>query len=147
MAKQGLKVGFWSYDLQSHSATVWDTGYKRFSLTNEATVSQAVVSTLQRPAEAANKYLYIESANTAQNEILAELQKAMEKTWDLKHTTTEAKVKSGKELMVKGDFSSMFALVLATTYGELDGLRVWEIDLLGLPKESVRATTEAATGL
>jgi hypothetical protein len=49
--------------------------------------------------------------------------------------------------MVKGDFSSMFALVLATTYGELDGLRVWKIDLLGLPKELVRATIEAATGL
>lgn len=101
---------------------MWDTGYKRFSLTNEATVRQAVVSTLQRPAEAANKYLYIESANTTQNEILAELQKAMGKTWDLKNTTTETQVKSGKELMVKGDFSSMFALVLTTTYGELDGL-------------------------
>lgn len=85
MAKQGLKVGFLGYDLQSHSTTVWDTGDKRFSLTNEVTVGQAVVSTLQRPAETANKYLYIESANTTQNKILAELHKAMEKTWDLKH--------------------------------------------------------------
>jgi hypothetical protein len=59
MAKQGLKVGFLGYDLQSYSATVWDTGDKRFSLTNEVTVGHAVVSTLQRPAETANKYLYI----------------------------------------------------------------------------------------
>ena len=122
MTEQGLKVGFLRYDLQSNNATMWDTGDKRFSLTNEAAVRQAVVSTLQRPAEAANTCLYIKSVNTVQNEILAELQKAMAKTWDLRYTTTEAQVKCGEELIAKGDFSGKFALVLATTYGELDSL-------------------------
>jgi hypothetical protein len=151
--EQGLKVGFLGYDLQSHSATIWDAGEKRFSLTNEATVGQAVVSVLQKPADTANKYLYIESINTTQNEILTELQKATGKTWDIKHTTTEAQVKSGKEAVAKGDFSGMFTLVLATTYGKLEGLKAnfatdesLANDLLGLPKESVHTTIEAVMG-
>jgi hypothetical protein len=151
--EQGLKVGFLGYDLQSCSATIWDAGEKRFSLTNEATVGQAVVSALQKPAETANKYLYIESVNTTQNEILAELQKATGKTWDVKHTSTDAQVRIGKEAVAKGDFSGMFALVLATTYGELRGLKAdfakdecLANELLGLPKESVRETVEAVVG-
>jgi hypothetical protein len=150
---QGLKAGFLGYDLQSCSATIWDAGEKRFSLTNEATVGQAVVSALQKPAETANRYLYIESVNTTQNEILAELQKATGKTWDVKYTTTDAQVKSAKEVVAKGDFSGMFALVLATTYGKLEGLKAdfakeecLANDLLGLPKESVRETIEAVVG-
>jgi hypothetical protein len=148
-----LKVGFLGYDLQSHIATVWDAGEKCFSLTNEATVGQAVVPSLQRPAETANKYLYIESVNTTQNEMVAELQRATGKTWDVKHITTAAQVKSGQEAAAKGDFSGIFALVPATTYGDLDGLKAdftedesLANELLRLPKESVRETIEADVG-
>jgi hypothetical protein len=49
------------------------------------------------------------------------LQKAMGKAWRLKHTTTEAHQKAGRR-SAKGNFSGVFALVLVTTYGELDGL-------------------------
>ena len=91
--------------------------------------------------------------NTSQNEILSELQRATGKQWDVKHATTEAQVKSGKEAVAKGDFSGMFTLVLATAYAELEGLRAdyakeesLANDLLGLPRETVRATVDALTG-
>ena len=122
-------------------------------MTNERTVGQAVVSTLLRPAETANKYLYIESVNTTQNEILAELQRATGAPWNVTHTTTEAQVSSGKEAVAKGDFGGMLTLVRATAFGELEGLRAdyareesLANEMLGLGRETVRGTIEAVAG-
>ena len=35
----------------------------------------------------------------------------MGRTWDVKHITTEAQLKAGKEAIAKDDFSCMFTLV------------------------------------
>src|SRR3954453_6248912 len=120
MTKQALKVGLPGYDLQSLSDTMWDTGNKRFGLTNEAPVNQAVVFTLQRPAKTVHTYSSL-SLSTQRKTRSWRSCKRLRETWDLKHAMTKAQVKSGMELMAKGDFSGMYARS-GPMYVELDGL-------------------------
>ena len=49
-------------------------------------------SVLQHPQETSNRYLYIASLETAQNEILAVLEEATGTEWSVKATTTEEQV-------------------------------------------------------
>lgn len=79
---QGLKTGFLGFDIQNRSAMIWDSGDKTFTLTNLSTVGKAVVAVLQNAAEYTNKYVYVGSVTTSQNEILAALQKKTAKNWE-----------------------------------------------------------------
>lgn len=112
------------------------------------------MSVLLNAGDTANKYIHIGSVTTTQNEILAALQKTTAKTWDVTHTTTEAQIKAGKDLIASGDMAGNFALVLASTYGEVEGLRadyakdeVLANELLGPEEESVEVTVAAVVGV
>ena len=80
---QGIANGFFGFDIASRCATIWDDGEKKFTLTNEKQLGEAVVSVLKHPEITANKYLYISSVETSQNEILAALEKATSSKWTL----------------------------------------------------------------
>ena len=117
------------------------------------TVGKAVVAVLRSPAETANRYIYVRSVTTSQNEILAAMQEATGKTWDVTRTTTDVEVETGKEMIANGNMTGNFALVLASTYGKIEGLRAnYEMDevlgneMLGLETESVAATIAAVLG-
>ncbi len=147
---KGLKSGFLGYDLGSNSVTIWDSGDQVFSTTNLGAVAQAVVSTLQRPEKTVNKYVYVASCTTSQNELLAALEKETQKTWEVKHTATEAQVKTSEEMISNGDLTGNFGLVLASMYGKIEGLRAnyakeesLANELLGLPIESLGMTVSA----
>lgn len=123
------------------------------SLTNKATIGQAVVAALQRPAETANHYLSVESVNTTQNTILAEPQRVTGTAWDVTRSTREAQVQVARATAAEGDFRGMATLVLASTYGAEAGLRAdcarderLANGLLALPPESVQETVEAGVG-
>ena len=110
------------FDIANRTATIWDSGNKRFTLTNEKQLGLAVASVLQHPQETKNQYLYIASVETTQNEILASLEEASGEKWAVTKTTTDTQVTEAVKKLTAGDFSGAFALVRSTTFGNTQGL-------------------------
>ncbi|KAF7167797.1 hypothetical protein CNMCM5623_000985 [Aspergillus felis] len=145
----GLENGFLEFDIANRTATIWDGGNKSFTLTNEKHLREAVVSILQHPQETSNKYLYIASVETTQNDILAALEEKTGARWTLNATTTEEQVSEGVRKLGAGDFSGALTLVRATCFGSIPGLQAnYAKDetlangILGLKLDSVKATVE-----
>jgi len=122
-------------------------------LTNEKQLAQAVVSTIKHPEETRNRYLYVYSVVTTQNEILQSLEKATRAQWTVEKTTTDAEVAEAKKRLSAGDFSGGFILVHATTYGNTEGLRANYAEeknsgnnVLGIELESVDETVGRVVG-
>lgn len=104
---------------------------------------------LQQPQETSNKYLYIASVETTQNEIVAALEEVTAAKWSMKATATEEQVGEGFKKLGAGDFSGAFHLVRATCFGNTPGLQAnyakdltLANDVLGLKLESVRDTVK-----
>ncbi|KAH1359733.1 hypothetical protein KXW29_007311 [Aspergillus fumigatus] len=119
----GLENGFLGYDISSWTATIWDDGNKKFTLTNEGHLSKVVVSVLQRPNETKNQILYIASVETSQNEILNAFETVTGCKWSIIRTTTEEQVTEARMKLSKGDFDGALTLVRATSYSNLPGLK------------------------
>ncbi|MCJ1251754.1 hypothetical protein MMC30_008992 [Trapelia coarctata] len=118
----GLRIGLLQFSLLTQTASLWDTGSTPFPTTTLATVGAALVHALLHPAASANKYLRIASFTPTHNEILAALEKATAKRWEVQWTTTEAQVSAARELMAKGDVGTgMLPLVLAAAFGKVEG--------------------------
>ena len=100
---------------------VWDSGNTPFATTTVDTMGCALISALQRPSETANKYLHVTSFVPTQHVVLAALEKATAKTWDVKKTTTDVQVKTGRDLLQKGDFNGLFPLLQASSFGHFEG--------------------------
>ena len=98
-----MRIGFLGFDLKSQKATISDSGNAKWSATNLSTIGLAVARTLHKPEETANKRLCVHSIITSQHEVLAALEKATGKKWDVEHTTTAETATVGKEKWEKGD--------------------------------------------
>ncbi|KAL4922090.1 hypothetical protein BDW62DRAFT_217916 [Aspergillus aurantiobrunneus] len=140
-------IGFLGFDLASRSATIWDGGNKKFTLTNQKQLGEAVVSVLRRPEVSANQHLYISSVETTQNEILAALESSTSSSWTVQHTTTDAQIREANEKLQAGDFNGAVTLALAAIYGDIPGLQAnfakdhtLANNVLGLKDESVQET-------
>ena len=144
---RGLKVGFLGFDLQNYTAAIWDSGNIKFSVTNLSTIGKAVASILLHASETANKYIYINSFTTTQNEILAALEKATGKKWKIEHKVTDEQVRIGQEKVAKGDFGGFVGLILGSLYreeawGDFEKRRELANGLLGLPDEGLEESVE-----
>ncbi|KAL2859204.1 hypothetical protein BJX68DRAFT_261649 [Aspergillus pseudodeflectus] len=145
----GLANGFLGYDIAARTATIWDSGDSKFTMTNQKQLGDALISVLERPQATANQYLYVSSVETSQREVLAAFERATSSSWTVVNTTTEAEVADGTKKLGQGDFSGALTLVRATAYSNLPGLganyakdRKLANDLLGLQEESVQETID-----
>ncbi|KAH8658341.1 NmrA-like family protein [Xylariales sp. PMI_506] len=146
----GLSSGFLGFDLTKKTATIWDAGDKHFSATNEKDLGNAVVSVLQHPVKTTNQYLYVASIETTQNAILAALENHSGVKWTTEHVSTDEQVAAGRKLVSEGDFTGMYALVRASAWGNVPGIRshysvdesFMANDLLGIPKSSLNETVK-----
>lgn len=146
---QGLANGFLEFDIARRTAKIWDGGHKRFTLTNEKQLSQAVASVLRHPEETRNQFLHIASVETTQREILAALEKETRSKWTLTETTTAAQIDEAHKKLGTGDFGGALILVRATCFGNTPGLRSnyatdekLANDVLGLELGSVGETVK-----
>ncbi|KAL8730585.1 MAG: hypothetical protein Q9181_004611 [Wetmoreana brouardii] len=133
----GLQTGFLGFDLKSNTATIYDSGDAQVNATTLSVVGQSVVSVLQHPAETANRYVYIQSTKTTQNEILAALEKSTGSKWTVNKRSCADASKTGGEKFSKGDMSGVVDLITGALYsGEpqtlYDETRGLDNDLLGL---------------
>ncbi|KAL7953615.1 NAD(P)-binding protein [Trichoderma compactum] len=149
----GLRSGFLGYDIANKTATVWDGGDKSFTLTNERDLGIAIASVLKKPEETSNKYLFVSSVETTQNETLAALEEATNTKWTINTTTTEEQVNDAFQKLTSGDLNGAFALVRATSYRNTPGLKsnyaqdeTLSNDLLGLKASSVAETVKRVVG-
>jgi hypothetical protein len=138
---------FLGFNLDSCTALIYDSGDARFSATTLLTIGAAIVAILHKPEETTNQYIYIASFTTTQNEVLAALEKATGKKWQVEHSTAMETRRIGQEKVGKGDFSGMENIVVSLVYGgdsvsDLESSRKLANDLLGLPKETVEETVE-----
>lgn len=139
---RGIKVGFLGQNLSAHKAIIYGSGDARFSTTTLLTIGVAVAGILRNPEKTANQELFISSLETTGNEILAELEKATGKKWDVKHRTIEETINTGREKMSKNDCNGIIDLLVAVVYGEdmgNDFTKDHELanKLLGLPEETL----------
>ena len=141
------------FDLKSRTATIWDKGTSKFTLTDDDQLGRAVIAVLDRPDQTANKNIYVASFETSQKEILTALEKVTSSRWTVTDTTTEKEVAEASEKIGKGDFSGAYALVRATSFASTPGLRanysrVEELsnELLGLEFGSVEETVSRVVG-
>lgn len=104
---------------------------------------------LKNPEETSNKYLFISSVETTQNEILAALEEATDSKWTVNNTTTKEQVNEAFQKLTAGDLNGAFTLVRATSYSNTPGLKsnyardeALSNDLLGLKTSSVAETVK-----
>lgn len=104
---------------------------------------------LQHPQGTSNKFLYVASVETIQNNILAASEKETGAKWAVSSTTTEKQVDGAVKKLGAGDFSGAFALVRATGFGNTPGLRAnyakddaLANDMLGLKLDTIQDTVK-----
>lgn len=102
---------------------------------------------MEHPQETANRYLYIYSVETSQNEILEALEEVTGTKWTVQHLTMEEQFKEARIKHDGGDVQGMYALIRATLYSSTPGLRANYTkeenlvnDLFGIKEDSVKAT-------
>ncbi|ROW07568.1 hypothetical protein VPNG_06842 [Cytospora leucostoma] len=140
----GINSGFVGFDLENHTATIWDDGSQEFSSTPRANVANAVVGVLKNPDITANQYVYISSFETSTHEILLALEKAQGSKYTVKHVKTEDEVEDGKAKLASGDAMKAGKLVLVASFLPGHGNnfakeeRLWN-DALGVPRENLDA--------
>lgn len=141
---QGLKTGFLEFDLEHHTANIWDDGNAKFSTSNLADVGSAVAAALSDPQITVNKYITIASHTVSQNEILAELEGLTGEKWKVSRKNTAEETKKAQEELAKGNALAGYDLVRALTFGpgsqgDATGVEggLWN-DRLGLPKEELK---------
>lgn len=137
-----LTYGVIGFDLKNQTALIHDSGNVKFHTTTLAHAGLAIAGALADP-RSANRYIYVASFYTSQNEILASLEKATGNKWKTEHTTSAAELKKGQELLAKGDFSGFAPAICGVQYSGEDwadyGKKPYELwnDELGLPKVNI----------
>ncbi|KAF5869885.1 putative isoflavone reductase family protein [Botrytis fragariae] len=102
---------FMGFDLREHKAIIYNEGKDAYSTTTIASIGTALKNALLHPEETANKHLFISSFHVSQNQILASLEKATDKKWDVTYVDAEEQKKIGMEKMERGDFSGAMGLI------------------------------------
>ena len=130
---RGLEDGFLGFDLKSKTATIFDSGDTLTNFTLLSTVGKATSAILEKPAETANRYIFINSFRTTQNHILAALKKATGEEWKMKKATCEKQSRIGKEKMESDDWSGVGHAIIVEASMTFTVGRELDNKLLGLP--------------
>ena len=135
-----MKLGFLGTSLSKHTATIIDSGNVPYYTTTRAQIGRAIASILLKPAETANKYLFITSFITTQNQVVEVCEEVTKEKFELEHVSAEERLKEGKEMLAKGNFGGIGRLWNFWCHGEGRKKGAEEElanELLGLPKEDM----------
>ncbi|KAK6373459.1 hypothetical protein LTS17_008479 [Exophiala oligosperma] len=138
----GLSNGFLGFDIEARRAKVYDSGDEHWTGTKLPTIGLAVARLFKTPEKVKNRFIYIYSTRTSQNEILRAFETATGKKWDVEHVKFDDEVAAGQELMKQGNRLGIVPLILSSFFREkmgADFTRATEADndILGLPVENV----------
>lgn len=139
----GLANGFLGFDLVKHEAMIFDEGDCPFSVCTLPLIGAAVANALMKPEATANKYVYVSSFTTTQNEILAALENVQGVPWEVQKIQSKSKVHEAQEtLKAGGDAVAAFRLLIlalsyTSGYGNDFRGKEWN-ETLDLPKEDMK---------
>lgn len=139
---RGLANGFLGFDLQNRKAKIYGTGDERWTGTKVSTIGLAVAQLLKRPEQVKNRFIYIYSVRTTQNEVLAALEATTGAKWQTHHVEWKDEIAAGRELLARGNRLGVVPLILSYFYREGMGADyVKDVDadneLLELPTEDI----------
>lgn len=115
----GMKMGLFGFDFAKQAATLYEPGHAQpFSSSTLADIGTATARSLlpKNNALAKNKYIYVRSLTTTQDELLAAFEKQTGKTWGKTIVELEPLVKDAGEKVGKGDMSGIVGLILGALW-------------------------------
>ncbi|KAH6724417.1 hypothetical protein BKA61DRAFT_535976 [Leptodontidium sp. MPI-SDFR-AT-0119] len=134
----GLQVGF-IINTKGFKPTIYGSGDQEFSTTSLPAVGQAVVGVLSRPAETANKVVYVEEIALTQNKLLAMAKKLTPgQSWEPVHGDLDAMKAASDARLKQGlfDDETFIPYIYMAGYGEGYGGKLEKVDneLLGVKR-------------
>lgn len=139
-----IKIGLFGFDLKAHNATLYQPGHDaRFSTTMLADIGTAVVAALLPANNAAtkNKYVYVRSLTTTQDEVLAAFEKATGETWGKKPKDMASAVADAEEKLKVHDYSGVVAIILGALWDPECGMDYDKRGILSNELLGVRSLT------
>jgi len=133
----GFKHGTFA-DIKNGTATVWDNGDVPFSTTNLRIIGQTLIKLLTDSAayeDSKNKYIYLASHTTTQNEVIAATEKATGKKLEITKIDGAQRVAEGKELLAKGEFLGARYLIAGLAFSKINGNALADYRPLGIFNE------------
>ncbi|KAF2712553.1 isoflavone reductase family protein-like protein CipA [Pleomassaria siparia CBS 279.74] len=143
----GIKVTFFGFNSQTKTATLIDGGNSKFVATNLRQIGRSIIKTLEKADETKNKYIYVSSFVTSQQEILAAAEKVTGEKWTVNNVVGQELLEAGNAKLAKLDFSGVGDLLRATAFGNFGvadfSAKLWN-DKLGLPKEDFEESVKTS---
>lgn len=139
---RGLSNGFLGFFIGAKRAKIYDSGNEQWTGTKLPTIGLAVARLLKKPEHVKNRFIYIYSTRTTQNEILKVFEAVTGKKWDVEHVKFDDEVVAGQELLKQGNRAGILPLILSHFLRENVGADFTkdveaDNDILGLPTENV----------
>jgi hypothetical protein len=125
-------------DVRNGTASVWDGGDVPFSTTNLRLIGRTLVKIFTDPAayeDSENKYIYLASHTTTQNEVVAAAEKATGKQFVITKIDGAQKIAEGKEKLSKGDMVGIRYLISGIAYSRINGAALADYRELGIFNE------------
>ncbi|KIW12886.1 hypothetical protein PV08_08073 [Exophiala spinifera] len=138
----GLSNGFIGFDIEDKRAKIYDSGDEQWTATTLPTIGLAVARAFKKPEEVKNRFIYIYSTRTSQNEILKVFEAVTEKKWDVEHIKFDDEIAAGQELLNQGNRLGIIPLILSHLIRENVGADFTkdveaDNDVLGLPTQNI----------
>lgn len=112
-----LEVPF-CFDLAAQKAELWDGGDVKFSTSTRERIGDAVAAVLTHPEETENKIVYVNSFTITQNQLLASLEKASGKKWEVTRVKSGEEMEKGKEMLKSGNMMGIGPIVKGICFAE-----------------------------
>jgi hypothetical protein len=126
----GLTFDLLGFDLRRKTATIWDDGDNKSSMSTLNTIAQAILqifTDVESRHEAKNQYIRISTVTTTQNEILQALESVSGTKFQVTHIKSAEGKRLGDQKLASGDenLAGFFLLLKYVALGENEYLD-WE---------------------
>lgn len=117
----GLATNF-LMDLKNRSATIYDGGDSKFSVTTLTGVAKAVVGVFRHLEETKNRHILVHEAVVSQNQIIGLARRRDPASWNLHYASTEESRSTAFAVLSRGNpdevWGAMVGLLAAVVYGQ-----------------------------
>lgn len=147
-----LKIpGFGGFDLNARTAKVFDGGDVAYEATTLPQVGRTIAATLENIELTRNKYVYVNSFTTSQNQVLESLEKATGEKFQVTTGSSEELYQKGRSAFEGGSFHGRLDMIAAAFYQKGASLKLanysasrglWN-ERLGLAEESLTEVIQA----
>ncbi|KAH8785409.1 NmrA-like family protein [Diaporthe sp. PMI_573] len=148
------KFSLMGFNINDHSAIIYDNGEEEFTGTTLDGIAQSVVGVLTHPEETTNRFVKVLSTKTCQNKLLQAFQRVTGEPWTVRKSTTRELMATGRSKLANGSGGWVLDLVVAQLYDEGEARCVVanrrsesDSDLLGLAAETEDQIASKALGL